>query len=183
MLDAGTGVGVGVGVAGGAPNVNVPVTRAPPPPTHCVDILVPLITNVAIRGELPSAWVIVTVAVSPLAVPLKGRDWLTGTQAAHCMIWTPDTVDPLCVSVNVIGTWAPPTKPYVPDHVPVKGPADDGDVGELTVLPPPHEIATTINANELTRIDTNCPSAFQSSFFTTLSSAASLCHFGACRLG
>jgi len=76
-------VGDGAG-AGGAPDVNVPVTIVPLLPAHCVDMLVPLRVNVATGiSALPSAWVMATVAALPLAVPLTGSDWLTGTHPVH----------------------------------------------------------------------------------------------------
>ena len=114
-------------------------------------MLVPLRVNVATGiSAVPSAWVMTAVAVFPLAVPFTGRDWLTGTQAAHWRTITPTTVDPFCERVSVNGAAA--LGPYVPDHVPVKGPEDgcaEGLVGEDE--PPPHAIVIAVMATTASR--------------------------------
>lgn len=107
-------------------------------------IVAPLIVSVA-TGTLgvPSRCVIATVAILLFAVPLMLDR--PAPQPAHWMIENPVTVDPLWVSVTVIGM---PAVPNVPVHVPVKGSADDGAVGEL--LPLPHESVSMSDADHST---------------------------------
>jgi len=66
------------------------------------------------------------------------------------MTITPDTADPFCERVSVVGT--PPLVPYEPDHVPVKSPEDgcaEGLVGDDE--PPPHAMATAVMATTTRR--------------------------------
>jgi hypothetical protein len=82
-----------------------------------------------------------TEATFPLAVPLTLERPLP--QRGQVITDIPVTVDPFCVSVNVIGTAALP--PNVPDHVPLNGPEDgwaEGLVGDDD--PPPHPNPITV---------------------------------------
>jgi hypothetical protein len=68
----GLGAGVGDGDGDGGAGLTVPVTTTPPSPDHRVDMLAPFMVNVAVvpSGVPAPTSTIVTVAVSPLTVPL-----------------------------------------------------------------------------------------------------------------